>query len=506
MPGRMEFQFTLPKSASTPIRSDPDAPLRILVMADFSGGYRETSTSLVDLADRSLWRVDVDNLDAIMARLAPKIRLPPNAATGGAATVISFAQLDDFHPDALYRRLELFQALRRLRARLLNPASFAQAVAELSPTPSPESRRSEPSSVRDGDAGPFEQLLGRAPHQPAARPTDPGTTAINAILKTIVQSHIVHTDPRQSAWITAMDTAISEQLRAILHHPTFQALEATWRSVHDLIGNLDSDTVHVELLDVTRGELLADLRAAAGDPKATGLYTLLIDHGVHLRDGQPWSLLIGDYHFGATPEDIALLANLGTLAAYAGGPFLAAASPSALGCASPSALADPNSWPPLSVEDQENWRMLRASAVAPWLGLAVPDILLRLPYGQKTDPVEQLAFEEMPGGRDPDAYLWGNPAFVCARLIAAAFLENRWEGGLGAILDLGDLPAHIYEESGERVMQPATAILLGERALQGILARGVMPILGHRQRNAVRLARFQSLADPPTALAGPWEP
>lgn len=150
--------------------------------------------------------------------------------------------------------------------------------------------------------------------------------------------------------------------------------------------------------------------------------------------------------------------------------------------------------------------MLRASAVAPWLGLAVPDILLRLPYGQKTDPVEQLAFEEMPGGRDPDAYLWGNPAFVCARLIAAAFLENRWEGSLGAILDLGDLPAHIYEESGERVMQPATAILLGERALQGILARGVMPILGHRQRNAVRLARFQSLADPPTALAGPWEP
>ena len=95
MPGRMEFQFTLPKSASTPIRSDPDAPLRILVMADFSGGYRETSTSLVDLADRSLWRVDVDNLDAIMARLAPKIRLPLNAATGGAATVICFAQLDD---------------------------------------------------------------------------------------------------------------------------------------------------------------------------------------------------------------------------------------------------------------------------------------------------------------------------------------------------------------------------------------------------------------------------
>lgn len=506
MPGRMEFQFTLPKTVSTPVRHDPDAPSRILIMADFSGrGQRETATALLDLADRPLLGVDIDNLNAVMARLAPKLRLPLNIETGAAVT-ISFAQLDDFHPDALYRRLEIFQVLRRTRARLLNPASFAQAVAELNPAPAVEPIRSEPAVAGENDTALLDRLLGRASSHPPAQPADPGTGAINTLLKAIVQPHIVHTDPRQSAWVAAVDAAIGEQLRAILHHPSFQALEATWRSVRDLVANFDSDAVRVELLDVTRQELLVDLRAAGGDPKATGLYASLIDRGVRLCDGQPWSLLIGDYSFDATDKDIALLATLGSLAAHAGGPFLAAATTSALGCPSPSALADPALWSPLSVEDQENWRLLRASAVAPWLGLAMPRVLLRLPYGQKTDPIEQLAFEEMPGGRDTSAYLWGNPAFVCARLIVAAFVENGWESGLGDVLELDDLPAHVYEEFGERVMQPGTETLLGERALQNILAHGFMPILGHRQRNTVRLARFQSLADPPTPLAGPWQP
>ncbi len=505
MPGRMEFQFAVPKSASTPTRRDPDAPLRILILGDFGGrGQREPSTTLVDLASRSLLAVDVDNLNAVMARLAPKLRLPLNAETGGTAITVGFTQLDDFHPDALYQRLEIFQALRRTRARLLNPASFAQAVAELNPAPVPEPIRSEPSPAGDNDAALLERLLGRAPSHPAVRPADPGTTAITTLLKTIVQPHIVHTDPHQSAWVAAVDTAIGEQLRAILHQPAFQVLEASWRGVYGLVANLDSDAVRVHLLDVTRQELLLDLRAAAGDPKATSLYTLLIDREVRQHAGQPWSLLIGDYSFGVTAEDIALLASMGTLAAHAGGPFLAGATPSALGCESAAALADPVLWAPLPTSDEQNWRQLRASAVAPWLGLAMPRVLLRLPYGLKTDPVEQIAFEEMPGGRNPDAYLWGNPAFVCARLIAAAFVENGWDGSPGDVLELDDLPAHIYEDSGERLMQPGTETLLGERALQSILACGFMPVLGHRQRNAVRLARFQSLADPPAPLAGFW--
>jgi type VI secretion system protein ImpC len=499
----MEFQLNLPQSAPTPIRRDSDAPPRILIMADFSGrGSREAPATKPDLASRPLLAVDADRCNAVMARLEPTLRLPLAA---GADLTIRFAQLDDFHPDTLYRRLEPFQALRRTRAHLLDPAHFTQAAAELAPLAAPEPVHSEPPAPVEGDAALLERLLGRAPAaSPVARPVEAGANIMQNWLRTLVQPHIVHTDPRQSAWVAAMDAAIGDQMRAILHHPAFQALEAAWRGVHGLIADLDDDGARVFLLDVTQQELLLDLRAAAGKPQATSLHTLLIERGVRMPDGQPWTLLVGDYTFGAAPEDIALLATLGSLASQAGGPFLAAAKPELLGCDSAAALADPARWSPPSTEAEQRWLALRRCEIAPWLGLALPRVLLRLPYGKKTEPVEAFAFEEMPGGRDAETYLWGNPALACARLIAAAFAANGWDFSPGDMLELDDCPAHVYEEAGERAMQPATEVLLGERALLEILARGPMPLLGHRQRNVARLARFQSLADPPAALAGVW--
>ena len=285
MPGRMEFQFNLPKSGTNPqTRRDPAAPLRILIMADFSArAHRETPGPLVDLASRPLLTVDVDNLDAVMARLAPKLRLTP-AANVGTALTIGFNQLDDFHPDALYQRLEMFQALRRTRARLLNPASFAQAVAELTLSPPAGTVQTEPAPV-EGETELLERLLGQAPTQPvAARPADAGAAAIQSLVQAIVQPHIVHTDARQPAWVAAVDATIGDQLRTILHQPAFQALEATWRSVQGLIANLDSDAVRVSLLDVTRQELLTDLRSAGG----AGQYaTIVCDQCRGAGDAEP---------------------------------------------------------------------------------------------------------------------------------------------------------------------------------------------------------------------------
>ncbi|MFO1422647.1 MAG: type VI secretion system contractile sheath large subunit [Candidatus Competibacteraceae bacterium] len=503
MPGRMEFELNLPQSTPRPTHRNPDAPPRILIMADFSGrAHREPLAAEPDLASRPLLAVDADRFNTVMARLEPTLRLPLAA---NANFTVRFAQLDDFHPDALYQRLEPFQALRRTRARLLDPAHFTQAAAELAPLAAPEPVHSGPSTPAEGDAALLERLLGRVPAAPpATRPVEAGATIIQDWLRTLVQPHIVHTDPRQSAWVAAVDTAIGDQMRAILHHPAFQALEAIWRGVHGLVANLDDDGARVFLLDVTQQELFLDLRAAGGKPQATGLHTLLIDRGVRMPDGEPWTLLVGDYAFGAAPEDIALLAALGSLASQAGGPFLAAAKPEPLGCDSMVALADPARWPPLPAETEQRWLALRRCDVAPWLGLVLPRVLLRLPYGKKTEPVEAFAFEEMSGGRDPEVYLWGNPALVCARLIAAAFAENGWDFSPGDVLELDDCPAHVYEEAGDRAMQPATEVLLSERAMLEILARGPMPLLGHRQRNTVRLARFQSLADPPAALAGAW--
>ena len=98
MPGRMEIDLSLSRQAVPRIISNR-GPMRLLVMGDFSG---QPSATRKPLAERATQRVDVDNLDAVMGRLGPRLALP--------AAELGFAGLDDFHPDTLYARLPVFSA------------------------------------------------------------------------------------------------------------------------------------------------------------------------------------------------------------------------------------------------------------------------------------------------------------------------------------------------------------------------------------------------------------
>jgi type VI secretion system protein ImpC len=147
---------------------------------------------------------------------------------------------------------------------------------------------------------------------------------------------------------------------------------------------------------------------------------------------------------------------------------------------------------------------LRRSPEAAYVGLALPRFLLRLPYGREGERVEAFDFQELPDGGSHDAYLWGNPAFACACLLGRAFSEHG--GGLrpGVVQEIEDLPIYVYEEDGERRVKPCAEVLLTVRAAEIILERGLMPLLSFRARDVVRLARFQSIRDPLTPLAGRW--
>ena len=118
---------------------------------------------------------------------------------------------------------------------------------------------------------------------------------------------------------------------------------------------------------------------------------------------------------------------------------------------------------------------------------------------------EAFEFEEPPSGRDHEAYLWGSPAFACARLIASSFIENGAAMEPGDHLQLDDLPAAVYDDGEGPVMKPCAETALSEAAAQRILDSGPMPLLASSRRNVVRVAGFQSIADPPRPLAGKWE-
>jgi type VI secretion system protein ImpC len=507
MPGRIEFEvgFTRPE-AEPVVRRRGSGSLRILVLGDFSG--RANRGLHGGIEGRPAVAVDLDTLESVQERFTPELQLP--LAEGGPVETLGFRSLEAFRPESLVRELAPFRALAELRERLRDPARFEAAAAEFrdrgggvaaagapaaAPEPAPEAA---PAAEADGDT--LARLLGREPAAPSRpRPAAPATTVdISAFIHDLVAPHVAPAPaPGQALYLEAVEAAMGGQLSGLLHHPDFQALEAAWRGLHGLVTGLEGGgEVQVAVLDITLAELAAELEAAAGG--AGALERLLVEPA----DGGAWSLLAGLFEFGADPAALALLGRLGALAGRAGAPFLAAAGSALLGGATPAAVVE--SPLPLAPEAEAAWQALRRSAVAPWLGLAWPRLLLRLPYGAATDPVEGLAYEELPGGPEEGRLLWGSPALACALLIGRAFEVRGWEMEPGDVLDLGDLPAYVHEQDGLPRLYPCAGAYFGERVMEAVLGRGVMPLVSWRDRNAVRLARFQSIADPVRALAGPW--
>jgi len=230
------------------------------------------------------------------------------------------------------------------------------------------------------------------------------------LIRQVVAPHIVPgAPPQQAVYIAAVDAAIGEQMRAIVQHPQFKALEALWRGVQWLVSTLETDEqLKLYVLDMSRAEPGADLEAAQGNVESCSLYRLLVEQGKGTTGGEPWSLIVGNYAFGLGGEDVEVLAYLGAIASQAGGPFLAAAKPELIGCRSIAATPDPRDWTPPDTPAAERWNALRESPVAPWIGLAPPRVLLRSPYGKSTDPIESFAFEELGAQREHESYLWGN--------------------------------------------------------------------------------------------------
>src|SRR6185503_15659532 len=198
-------------------------------------------------------------------------------------------------------------------------------------------------------------------------------------------------------------------------------------------------------------------------------------------DAPGWSALAGLFHFGPSGADMGLLAALGLIASHAGGPLLAGAD-LALAGDDAGALAD--------------WQTLRRTKAAPWIGLALPRVLLRLPYGKGSDPIETFEFEEFVGLPAPEEFLWGNASLAIALLIGKAFTARGWDMEPGDEREIGNLPAYTFVRDGEREMQACAERFLTESQVEMLLKAGLMPIASRRDRNAVVAVRFQSVSDP----------
>jgi len=258
-----------------------------------------------------------------------------------------------------------------------------------------------------------------------------------------------------------------ELLRSILHHPRMQAVEAAWRSAYTLVRGLHtSEDLKVYLLDITLPELVSQMDELRQE----------------LGRKAPWGVIVGNFTFGQSELDAKVLERVSGLARSLGAPFLAEGRV-------PEGEPDPA------------WTQLRRSEAARWIGLALPRILLRLPYGKETSPIESFPFEEMPQS-EHSAYLWGNPAFFCAQLFGISFEAHGWDLARRLARRIDNLPQHVYREDGEPVAKPCAEILMSERDAETLLEAGFMPVASLKHEPAALVVRYQSIADPPAALAG----
>jgi type VI secretion system protein ImpC len=318
---------------------------------------------------------------------------------------------------------------------------------------------------------------------------------LQAFIREAVAPHLVaREDPRQGEFLERLDEAIATRMRAVLHDPALSALESLWRSILFLVRNADTGTdLKIRLIDLSRAELVADLGSDApiGETALSGLLR-------STSADTPWSLVIGAYTFGPDARDAHVLARIADIARAIGAPVIAAGSPAFVGLGSFGGAGDPAAWLPPTVAE---WEAFRRSAGARWIGLAMPRFLLRLPYGDGAEGCDAFAFEEMPAH---DAYLWANPAFACARLLAETWSHAGADMRAGMHQDIGGLPYHIERVDGEAVPLPCAEMLMSERAASRMMELGFMPLASMKDSDAVRLVRFQSVAEPVRALAGRW--
>lgn len=479
-------------TARTRSRRKEGAPFRLLILSDLQ---QHTTEAPRPILERPLVRVDTDNLEDVLARFAPSVVLGADA--GGER--LQFRRFEDFHPDTLVETLSVFRRLLDLRRRLENPATFASALAELrADAISGHSVTREDTAFwppAEDDRSTLERLLGR---KTAAQPPAPQAAAlrsVDALIRRIVAPHIVQAaDPQLPQLLSAVDTALGDTMRRVLHDPGFQAVEATWRGIHWLVSSLElGEELELYLLDLPREQLPRD----AGPE--SDLYRRLVDREARTMGGLQLSAVVGNYRFDATPEDLDVLESMGSVARVVGAPLLAECGASLLGSTAVAREPDPHDWRALDPRTEARWKTLRAGAVAPFIGLALPRFLLRLPYGERTDSIEAFRFEEQPTTPEHEAFLWGNPAFACAMVMMRAIQNEGMPADAGTITGL---PAFVSITDDEPQLQPCAEVWLAEVAVETILARGIMPLVSLRDRDAARLVRLQSIADPPTTTAG----
>lgn len=366
-------------------------------------------------------------------------------------------------------------------------------------------REAAPLSVSDSDE--FSRLL-----QMGFKPTSDGTrAAVESAVRTLAEQALANTTLIQGqaqqtieAIIAALDDKLTEQINLILHHPDVQKLESSWRGLRHLVNNTETDQMlKIRVFNVSKKELHKVLRKYKGTAwDQSPIFKKVYEEEYGQFGGEPYGCLVGDYYFDHGPTDTELLGEMAKVAAAAHAPFIAAAAPSLMQMQSWQELANPRDLTKIfQTPDYAPWRSLRDSDDSRYIGLAMPRFLARLPYGAKSDPVDDFDFEEDIEGQDHQKYVWANAAYAMAANITRSFKDYGWCSRIRGVESGGaveGLPTHTFPtDDGGVDMKCPTEIAISDRREAELAKNGFMPLVHRKNSDVAAFIGAQSLHKAP---------
>ncbi len=242
-----------------------------------------------------------------------------------------------------------------------------------------------------------------------------------------------------------------------------------------------NDKLKIRILNATKNELLRDLqRAPEFDQSA--LFKKVYEEEFGVFGGAPFAALVGDYEFGRGPEDIDLLERVSKVAASAHAPFLTAANPEMLNLDSFTAIDAPRDMGKIfDNTEYAKWKSFRASEDSRYVGLALPHILMRLPYGKNGVTCDAFNYQEAVDGSDHSKYLWGNAAYALAARLTNAFAQYGWCAAIRGVEGGGlveGLPTHNFTtDSGDIALKCPTEAPITDRREKELADLGFIPLV-----------------------------
>lgn len=475
-----------------------ELPYVLGVLADLSG---QSLVNRTPLKGRKFIMVAGDSYADVMASIAPRVAIRvQDCIRGGNALLgvdLTFKSLDDFEPASIIAHVPSLKALMDSRTRLNDLLGKLDGNEELN--------RALDGVVAGGGKEKVDVAKvvadGNMVRDPAQ--ADYAKALVQEFLDQAGKDGSVSADAIAlvSQRIAALDGVIALQLDAILHDPAFQSLEASWRGLFFLVTTIDvSARIQIRLLNITKDELRYDLEKAVEFDQSQ-LFKKVYEEEYGTFGGAPFSCLMGDFEFGRSQADLALLVKIAQVAAAAHAPFVSGANPT---------LFDLNSFTDLGVprdlsiifENTElgKWQSFRESEDSRYVALALPHILMRGPYGEDSNPAEGVHYEESVDGTNNGMFCWGNAAWALAQRVMNSAMLYGWPAAIRGVEGGGlveDLPYYTFKTTdGDIALKCPTEVAISDRREKELSDLGFLPLCHCKNRDYAAFFGSQTAQKP----------